>query len=151
MRRLRVSVMRSLQRCRTGRSPVGARSSAWSRLRSTRGTQRSRRERPRRRQRWTVLVETWFLPLAHDDDFLAPAADEDLLEILHRAYAGVDQAFAGSPFNSFLHRIPGADFHWHIEFQPRVGQVAALELGGDMYINPVLPTDSAARWRGDEG
>ena len=43
--------------------------------------------------------------------------------------------------------MPDAEFHWHFELQPRNGTVAALEVGGDMYINAVTPQASAARWR----
>jgi hypothetical protein len=42
-------------------------------------------------------------------------------------------------FNLWLHRVPGRRFHWHIELQPRTGQMAGLELGGDMYINSMPP------------
>jgi hypothetical protein len=61
-------------------------------------------------------------------------------------YQALRAAFDGSPFNTYLHRIPGADFHWHFEAQPRVGKLAALELGADMYINAVTPQASANRW-----
>ena len=91
--------------------------------------------------------EVWILPLDHDVDFAAATDDEGLVRALQVAYAGVDRAFDGYPFNSWLHRIPRADFHWHFEVQPRVGMVASLELGGDMYINAVSPAVSAARWR----
>ncbi len=91
--------------------------------------------------------EAWLLPIAHGDDFHTDTQDEDLVQAFALSYQAIAQGFARGPFNSFLHRIPGADFHWHIEFQPREGQVAALELGGDMYINAVTPPESVQRWQ----
>ena len=61
----------------------------------------------------------------------------------------VDESFDGRAFNTWLHRVPNRDFHWHFEIQPRIGQVAALELGADMYINAIAAQASAARWRLD--
>ena len=91
--------------------------------------------------------ETWLLPLAHTSDFLAEDPAE-LATALHTLFCRIARAFREPPFNLYLHRIPGGDFHWHWELQPRTGQVAGLELGGDMYINSVLPQQSAARLRG---
>ena len=57
------------------------------------------------------------------------------------------------PCNLWLHRVPaallaaGESFHWHFELQPRTGQLAGLELGGDMYINSVSAEVTAARLR----
>ncbi|MCA8955324.1 MAG: hypothetical protein KDC87_04580 [Planctomycetes bacterium] len=91
--------------------------------------------------------ETWLLPLDHRAEFLDAAVDADLIATLQVLFGGLQQAFGGGPFNSYLHRIPEAPFHWHFEAQPRVGQVAALELGGDMYINAVTPQHAARHWR----
>ena len=92
--------------------------------------------------------EAWLVPLNHDDDFFADTHDDDLVDTLKSLYTDLDRAFDGAPFNTFLHRVPNADFHWHIEIQPRVGQLAALELGGDMYINSVSTHHSVQRWTG---
>ena len=91
--------------------------------------------------------ETWLLPLDHALGFDDARHDASFVTALGNAYRGMDAGFDGCPFNSYLHRIKGEDFHWHFEFQPRVGMVAALELGGDMYINAVTPQESARRWR----
>jgi UDPglucose--hexose-1-phosphate uridylyltransferase len=87
--------------------------------------------------------ETWLLPRAHDADFVAELHAQDLAATMHRLFRALDGALGDPPFNMFLHRIPGASFHWHYELQPRTGNLAGLELGGDMYIN-VLPGDEAA-------
>ena len=43
--------------------------------------------------------------------------------------------------------MPRARFHWHFELQPRTGQLAGLELGGDMYINSISAVASAEKLR----
>jgi UDPglucose--hexose-1-phosphate uridylyltransferase len=35
------------------------------------------------------------------------------------------------------------DYHWHIEFMPRLTQVAGFEWGTGFYINPTAPEDAA--------
>jgi UDPglucose--hexose-1-phosphate uridylyltransferase len=91
--------------------------------------------------------ETWLVPIAHGADFLDEAEAADLAVQLARLFVAIDLAFDGPAFNSWLHRVPGADFHWHIELQPRTGFLAGLELGGDMYINSILGPESAAELR----
>jgi UDPglucose--hexose-1-phosphate uridylyltransferase len=90
--------------------------------------------------------ETWLMPKNCDDD----SATTDL-ESLATAMRGLFVAIAhglGRPaFNLWLHRIPGERFHWHFELQPRTGQMAGLELGGDMYINALPARVSAQRLR----
>lgn len=90
--------------------------------------------------------ETWLLPRACDDDFLATDL-ESLAEALHAMFRAVAAGLGQPAFNCWLHRVPGAGFHWHLELQPRTGQMAGLELGGDMYINSFLPAESAAKLR----
>lgn len=92
--------------------------------------------------------ETWLLPLDHGSDFLDERRGDDLARTLHALFGALDAALDDPPFNMFLHRVPGEDFHWHYEFQPRTGNLAGLELGGDMYINVIPGPESAARLRG---
>lgn len=93
--------------------------------------------------------ETWLLPLDHGDDFLDHARGDDLARTLHGLFCALDRGLDEPPFNLFLHRVPGEDFHWHFEAQPRTGNLAGLELGGDMYINVIPGDESAARLRGE--
>lgn len=86
--------------------------------------------------------ETWLLPVACDDDFFATDLDS-LAEALHLLFVAIARALHRPAFNIWLHRLPGEPFHWHFELQPRTGQLAGLELGGDMYINSLPATDSA--------
>lgn len=90
--------------------------------------------------------ETWLLPKRCDDDFLRTDLDS-LAEALHALGAAVAHGLDRPAWNLWLHRIPGERFHWHFELQPRTGQMAGLELGGDMYINSVPPERTAARLR----
>ncbi|MEO6594476.1 MAG: DUF4921 family protein [Planctomycetota bacterium] len=90
--------------------------------------------------------ETWLLPRTCDDDFLSTHVDS-LAAALHAMFSAVDGGLGRPPFNMWLHRIPGERFHWHIELQPRTGQMAGLELGGDMYINSFPAALSAKKLR----
>lgn len=90
--------------------------------------------------------ETWLLPRECGDDFLGTDADS-LAAALHALFVAVDGGLGRPAFNMWLHRMPGERFHWHIELQPRTGQMAGLELGGDMYINSHPAALSAQRLR----
>lgn len=90
--------------------------------------------------------ETWLLPKRCDDDFLRTDR-ASLAEALHALFVAVAHGLDRPAWNLWLHRIPGQRFHWHFELQPRTGQMAGLELGGDMYINSVPPERTAARLR----
>lgn len=89
------------------------------------------------------------LPLDHDEDFLAPELPAELEMVLRDLFGLVNHAFGGGSFNLSLHRIPELDFHWHFELQPRLTQMAALEIGADIYVNSIAPQASAAHWRGE--
>jgi UDPglucose--hexose-1-phosphate uridylyltransferase len=94
--------------------------------------------------------ETWLLPKACDDDFLATDVDS-LAAALHGLFTAVHASLDAPPFNMWLHRLPGRapgqHMHWHFELQPRTGQLAGLELGAEVYINSVPAPVAAARLR----
>lgn len=91
--------------------------------------------------------ETWLSPIAADDEFLTPVDEAALAQALHAGFAALDAAFTAPPFNAFLLRDRDGRIPWHFELQPRTGNLAGLELGGDMYINSVTAEESAARLR----
>lgn len=98
--------------------------------------------------------ETWLAPRDCALDFFS--ADLDALAVAMQAwFAALDRALDRPACNLWLHRIgaphlqPGERFHWHFELQPRTGQLAGLELGGDVYINSVPPQRTAQRMRAD--
>lgn len=96
--------------------------------------------------------ETWLIPRDCGSDFLTTDA-EALAAALHPWLQAVGHGLNRAPCNLWLHRVPaplldhGETFHWHFELQPRTGQLAGLELGGDMYINSVPAAVTAARLR----
>lgn len=91
--------------------------------------------------------ETWLSPRDGDEDFLHPHDEGAFAGALHAAFAAFDAAFGAPPFNVYLLRDPQRRFAWHVELQPRTGNIAGLELGGDMYINSIPGTEAAARLR----
>lgn len=90
--------------------------------------------------------ETWIVP--HDRTSTFEDADlGDLAQVLSRATKALKSTLEEPPFNLYLHRVPNEEFHWHFEMQPRTGFLAALELGGDMYINSMPAQEASARFR----
>ena len=99
--------------------------------------------------------ESWLAPRACGGDFFTADLDA-LADAMHAWFAALDRGLTRPDCNLWLHRIDarhlasGEGFHWHFELQPRTGQLAGLELGGDMYINSVPAQATAARLRGDD-
>ena len=90
--------------------------------------------------------EVWLLPKRCCDDLLATDLDS-LTAAFHGLFAALRFGLDRPAFNFWLHRVPGTAFHWHFEIQPRTGQMAGLELGGDMYINSLPPAVTMKRLR----
>ena len=98
--------------------------------------------------------EVWVVPRRHDADFsrasdadLAAAA-EALRQVLGRLAASLD----GPPYNLVLHSAPlqeqvDATYHWHWEVHPRLREIAGLELGTGLPVNPVSPEDAVEELR----
>ena len=93
--------------------------------------------------------EVWIVPRAHQADFgrcAAPdvaATAEALRQVLTRLAASLD----GPPYNLVLHSAPlreqvDATYHWHWEIHPRLREIAGLELGTGLPVNPVSPEDA---------
>jgi UDPglucose--hexose-1-phosphate uridylyltransferase len=93
--------------------------------------------------------EVWVVPRAHAADF-GGATDADvrhtsnaLRNVLGRLSASLD----GPPYNLVLHTAPlrervDATYHWHWEIHPRLREVAGLEIGTGLPVNPVSPEDA---------
>src|SRR5690349_4082466 len=93
--------------------------------------------------------EIWIVPRNHEADF-GRAGDADvrataeaLRQVLGRLAAGLD----GPPYNLVLHTAPlreqvDATYHWHWEIHPRLREIAGLELGTGLPVNPVSPEDA---------
>ena len=90
----------------------------------------------------------WIVPRRHDADFgRAEDADiastaEALRQVLSRL-ARLD----GPPHNLVLHTAPlrervDSTYHWHWEIHPRLREIAGLELGTGLPVNPVSPEEA---------
>ncbi|HEY0443693.1 MAG TPA: hypothetical protein VGC90_05685 [Candidatus Limnocylindrales bacterium] len=102
--------------------------------------------------------EIWIVPRRHDADF-SRATDADvaasaaaLREVLGRLAAALD----GPPYNLVLHTAPlreqvDATYHWHWEVHPRLREIAGLELGTGLPVNPVSPEDAVEELLGRSG
>ncbi len=58
----------------------------------------------------------------------------------------------GPPYNLVLHTAPlheqvDATYHWHWEIHPRLREIAGLELGTGLPVNPVSPEDAVEELR----
>jgi UDPglucose--hexose-1-phosphate uridylyltransferase len=93
--------------------------------------------------------EVWVVPRRHEADFgRATAVDvaataEALRQVLTRLASSLD----GPPYNLVLHSAPlreqvDATYHWHWEIHPRLREIAGLELGTGLPVNPVSPEDA---------
>jgi galactose-1-phosphate uridylyltransferase len=97
--------------------------------------------------------EVWIVPRRHAADF-GKAEDSDLAsttealrQVLSRL-AGLD----GPPHNLVLHTAPlrenvEATYHWHWEIHPRLREIAGLELGTGLPVNPVSPEEAVEELR----
>ena len=93
--------------------------------------------------------EVWIVPRRHEADFGSAtdadvtATSEALRQVLGRLAASLD----GPPYNLVLHTAPlreqvEATYHWHWEIHPRLRDIAGLELGTGLPVNPVSPEDA---------
>jgi UDPglucose--hexose-1-phosphate uridylyltransferase len=74
------------------------------------------------------------------DDAAVGATAQALRHVLAKLGASLD----GPPYNLVLHTAPlrervDATFHWHWEVHPRLREIAGLELGTGLPVNPVSP------------
>jgi UDPglucose--hexose-1-phosphate uridylyltransferase len=96
-----------------------------------------------------VPFETWLLPRRHAAAF-ERTGDDELREVaaaLRVVLGKLDRALADPPYNLVLHSAPSGvaespSYHWHFEILPRLTGLAAFELGGGFYVNPVPPEDA---------
>ncbi len=94
--------------------------------------------------------ELWIVPRQHEADF-ARATDVQLTgaaETLQKVLRLLD-ALDGPPYNLVLHTAPLQDrvddtYHWHWEIHPRLREIAGLELGTGLPVNPISPEEAVA-------
>jgi UDPglucose--hexose-1-phosphate uridylyltransferase len=93
--------------------------------------------------------ETWIVPRRHEADFgRIGSADITATTVALRQVLGqLGRSLDGPPYNLVLHTAPlrervDATFHWHWELHPRLREIAGLELGTGLPVNPVSPEDA---------
>ncbi|HJW21119.1 MAG TPA: hypothetical protein VJ506_01690 [Candidatus Limnocylindrales bacterium] len=93
--------------------------------------------------------EVWIVPRRHEADFgRLGAPDVTATAVALRQVLGqLGRSLDGPPYNLVLHTAPlkervDATFHWHWEIHPRLREIAGLELGTGLPVNPVAPEDA---------
>jgi UDPglucose--hexose-1-phosphate uridylyltransferase len=94
--------------------------------------------------------ELWVVPRHHAADF-GTATDAQLVsaaETLQRVL-GLLASLDWPPYNLLLHTAPLRErvdetYHWHWEIHPRLREIAGLELGTGLPVNPVSPEEAVA-------
>ncbi len=92
--------------------------------------------------------ELWVVPRHHEADF--GRATDAQLEGAADALQGVLRLLGvldGPPYNLVLHTAPAKarvdeTYHWHWEIHPRLREIAGLELGTGLPVNPVSPEEA---------
>jgi UDPglucose--hexose-1-phosphate uridylyltransferase len=95
--------------------------------------------------------ELWVVPREHQADF-ARATDAQLTsaaETLQKVLRLMN-VLDGPPYNLVLHSAPLRErvdetYHWHWEIHPRLRQIAGLELGTGLPVNPVSPEEAVGQ------
>jgi UDPglucose--hexose-1-phosphate uridylyltransferase len=92
--------------------------------------------------------EVWVVPRRHAADF-ARTTDADIASTAEalRQVLGRLACLDGPPHNLVLHAAPlrervDATYHWHWEVHPRLREIAGLELGTGLPVNPVSPEEA---------
>lgn len=93
--------------------------------------------------------ELWIVPRRHDADF-GRATEPDIkatATALRNVLTKLAKTLDGPPYNLILHTAPlrervDATYHWHWEIHPRLREIAGLEVGTGLPVNPVSPEDA---------
>ncbi len=90
--------------------------------------------------------EFWILPKEHHHDFAQIDADAiaDFARILKEMLNRMRSALSDPSYNFIIHTAPietreREEYHWHLEFIPKLTKVAGFEWGTGFYINPTPP------------
>jgi UDPglucose--hexose-1-phosphate uridylyltransferase len=102
--------------------------------------------------------EIWIVPRRHDADFGRATAHDirATAEALRNVLARLATTLDGPPYNLVLHTAPlreqvDGTYHWHWEIHPRLREIAGLELGTGLPVNPVSPEDAVEELLGRSG
>ncbi|MCF7916448.1 MAG: galactose-1-phosphate uridylyltransferase [Candidatus Omnitrophica bacterium] len=96
--------------------------------------------------------EITILPTTHSSNF-ANINDQqigNLSDIFKKLFVKLNQVLGDYPYNFLIHTSPintkeenQIYYHWHIEFLPKLGEIAGFEWATGGYINPILPESAA--------
>jgi UDPglucose--hexose-1-phosphate uridylyltransferase len=93
--------------------------------------------------------ELWIVPRRHEADFgrVTEADIRATATALRHVLTTLAGTLDGPPYNLILHTAPlrervDATYHWHWEIHPRLRDIAGLELGTGLPVNPVSPEDA---------
>lgn len=94
--------------------------------------------------------ELWIVPRHHEADF-GRASDAQLVsaaDTLQRVL-GLLASLDWPAYNLLLHTAPLRErvdetYHWHWEIHPRLREIAGLELGTGLPVNPISPEEAVA-------
>ena len=96
--------------------------------------------------------ETWILPKTHRASFEEASAAElhELAELTQKIIRRLETRFEAPAYNFWIRTAPfnlaaEDDYHWHLEWTPRMTRLAGFELATGCFINPVSP-EQAAEW-----
>ncbi len=106
--------------------------------------------------------EVWIYPKRHACAYPDITVEElaDLGRVLRSTLRRIGTVLDQPPYNFMVYTAPNriprhghwhtlqADFHWHVEVQPRLMQSAGFERGSGFYINPT-PPEMAAQYLRD--
>ncbi|MEP7158199.1 MAG: hypothetical protein ABI797_02135 [Chloroflexota bacterium] len=94
--------------------------------------------------------ELWVVPRHHAADF-ATATDAQLVSAAEtlQSVLRLLASLGGPAYNLILHSAPLRErveetYHWHWEIHPRLREIAGLEIGTGLPVNPISPEQVAA-------
>lgn len=94
--------------------------------------------------------ETWIAPRRMQSSLGQVSSDDlgELAVVLRRTLHALDAGLNNPHFNFVIHSAPVGDhqqdyYLWHIQILPRLTTIAGFELGSGIFINTMLPEESA--------
>lgn len=96
--------------------------------------------------------EITILPTTHSSNFekINDKQINNLSDIFKKLFFKLNQVLGDYPYNFLIHTSPinikednRKHYHWHIEFLPKLGEIAGFEWATGGYINPILPENAA--------
>jgi UDPglucose--hexose-1-phosphate uridylyltransferase len=94
--------------------------------------------------------EIWVLPKDHSSSYerITDVHIKELGFVMRQTLGKLHKALNNPAYNFMILSAPCHEedleyFHWHIQIVPRVAQVAGFEMGSGIYINTVIPEETA--------